>query len=140
MPDLLFPNVMVIDDEAMTQDLIKHMLHEIRCGDIALFGSATKALQTVKKSKGYFHLVICDWEMPGMNGLEFLQSFRELEPDTPFLMVTGNTSKELVMSAIKAGVTDFLGKPFTAKDLLEKAKKLIKSRVIEEAKSPTGDS
>lgn len=124
----LFPNIMLIDDEELTQTLITHMLKEIQCGDIMVFGGSTRALQKLQKNQGYFDLVISDWEMPGMNGLEFLRAFRQFDKNTPVLMVTGNTSRDLVIEAIKAGVNDFLGKPFTAKDLLGKVQKLVKEK------------
>ncbi|UAA38692.1 response regulator [Paraneptunicella aestuarii] len=124
----LFPNIMLIDDEELTQTLIAHMLKEIHCGDIMVFGGSERALQKLQKNQGYFDLVISDWEMPGMNGLDFLRAFRQFDKTTPVLMVTGNTSRELVVEAIKAGVNDFLGKPFTAKDLLAKVKKLVKQK------------
>ncbi len=125
----LYPNILLIDDEELTQELIKHMLNEMGCGDIALFSGSAKALKKLQQNPDYFDLVISDWEMPEMDGLEFLRAFRQFDKDTPVLMVTGNTSRELVMEAIKAGVSDFLGKPFTTKDLLSKVKKLIHGKM-----------
>lgn len=118
------PNILLIDDEELTQELIRHMLRELDCGDIDIYSTCSKALAKLKKSQGYFNLIISDWEVPGMNGLEFLRAVRQEEPDIPFLMVTGHSSKELVVSAVKAGVTDFLAKPFTANSMLAKVKKL----------------
>jgi two-component system chemotaxis response regulator CheY len=120
------PNIILIDDEELTQELIKHMLNDIHCGEVALFSSSQKALQKLQKSPDVFDLVISDWEMPGMNGLEFLRAFRQFDKKTPVLMVTGNTSRDLVLEAIQAGVSDFLAKPFTARDLLGKVEKLVK--------------
>lgn len=120
------PNIILIDDEELTQELIKHMLSDLTCGEVALFSSSQKALQRLQKSPDFFDLVISDWEMPGMDGLEFLRVFRQFNKETPVLMVTGNTSRELVMEAIQAGVSDFLAKPFTTRDLLGKVEKLVK--------------
>lgn len=131
----LYPNIMLIDDEELTQTLIKHMLNELECGDIVIFSGSEKALKKLQQTPDYFDLVISDWEMPGMDGLEFLRTFRQFDKETPVLMVTGNTSRDLVMQAIKAGVNDFLGKPFTAKDLLSKVRKLVQGNIATKTKS-----
>lgn len=118
------PNIMVIDDEELTQELIRHMLREINYGEIVVLGTCSKALSRLKQTPKHFNLIVSDWEVPGLNGLDFLKEVRKIDPDVPFLMVTGNSSKALVMNAIKAGVNDFLAKPFTAKGLLEKVMNL----------------
>lgn len=119
------PNILLIDDEELTLELIKHMLNEINVGEVRMSVNGTRALQILQKSPGYYDLVISDWEMPGMDGLDFLSAFRQFDKKTPVLMVTGNTRREFVVKAINAGVNDFLGKPFTARDLQGKVKKLI---------------
>ncbi|MCY7295330.1 response regulator [Alteromonas sp. a30] len=118
-------NIILLDDEELTQELIKHMLTDIASGEVAQFGTSQRALKALQQRPGFFDLVISDWEMPEMNGLDFLRAFRQFDKKTPVLMVTGNTSRELVMEAIKAGVSDFLAKPFTTKDLLAKVVKLV---------------
>lgn len=124
MPERKRPNILLIDDEELTQELIGHMLRELYVGELDIHSDCSKALNRLKKSPGYFNLIISDWEVPGMNGLEFLREVRQLETEVPFLMVTGNNAKELVVAAVKAGVTDFLAKPFTANGLLGKVQKL----------------
>ena len=123
MPDPKKPNILLIDDEELTQELIRHMLQEIHVGELDIHANCSDALVRLKNSPNYFHLIISDWEVPGMNGLDFLHEVRQLEDDVPFLMVTGNNSKECVVSAVKAGVTDFLAKPFTVSGLLDKVQK-----------------
>ena len=121
------PNILLIDDEELTLELIKHMLAEINVGEVLMSSNGARALKVLQKTPGHYDLVISDWEMPGMNGLDFLRAFRQFDKQTPVLMVTGNTQREFVMEAIKAGVNDFLGKPFTARDLLGKVRKLVLS-------------
>lgn len=116
---------MLIDDEGLTLELIRHMLHELKCKEVVTYTSGIKAMQQLKKNPKAFHLIISDWQMPGMNGLEFLREFRQLEKNTPFLMLTGNSTKELVVASVKAGVTDFMAKPFTSGDLLQKVHSLL---------------
>lgn len=124
------PNIILIDDEELTQELIKHMLHEVEHGEISVHSSCSKALSRLKQNKGRYQLIISDWEVPGLNGLDFLKEVRKVEPEIPFLMVTGNTSRDLVIKAVQAGVNDFLGKPFTANGLLEKVVKLTGTKKI----------
>lgn len=123
MPEQKRPNILLIDDEELTQELIRHMLRELYCGEVDIHSSCSKALSRLKKSPKYFDLIISDWEVPGLNGLDFLKEVRALEPDVPFLMVTGNSGKDHVIKAVQAGVTDFLAKPFTANGLLSKVEK-----------------
>ena len=134
------PNILLIDDEELTLELIKHMLDEIDVGEVFTSRNGRRALSILQKTPGHYDLIISDWEMPGMNGLDFLTAFRQFDKQTPVLMVTGNTRRDLVMEAIKAGVNDFLGKPFTARDLLAKVKKLTVSVGVSEvdrsAKTP----
>ncbi|BDX08175.1 response regulator [Planctobacterium marinum] len=119
------PNILVIDDEELTQELLRHMLRELQLGDIDIHSSCSKALSRFKKDPEYFAMIISDWEVPGMSGLEFLKEVRALSKDIPFLMVTGNASKDYVIRAVQAGVTDFLAKPFTANSLHNKVRKLV---------------
>ena len=74
-----------------------------------------------------FDLVLCDWEMPEMSGLELLTWCRQ-QPELKhlqFIMVTSRGDKENVIQAIQAGVSDFVGKPFTNEQLLTKVKKAL---------------
>jgi PAS domain S-box-containing protein len=63
-----------------------------------------------KLSSAPFDCVISDYDMPGENGIEFLESVRETHPDIPFILYTGKGSEEIASEAISAGVTDYLQK------------------------------
>ncbi|MBW1938198.1 MAG: response regulator, partial [Deltaproteobacteria bacterium] len=83
------------------------------------------ALKELKSQKIDF--VISDWNMPNMTGIELLRAVRadsELS-SLPFLMVTAESLKENVLEAVKAGVSDYIVKPFTAEVLSEKIEKII---------------
>jgi len=71
-------------------------------------------------AKGGIELVITDWNMPVMNGLEFVTELREVNPTIPILMVTTNASNQDVIQALKAGVNNYVVKPFTPEVLKEK--------------------
>jgi two-component system chemotaxis response regulator CheY len=72
---------------------------------------------------GAFDLVLTDWNMPGMTGLEVLEGIRAQDANIPVIMVTTEAEKTRVLQAIKAGVSDYLVKPFTADTLREKLEK-----------------
>ena len=78
-------------------------------------------------------LILCDWEMPEMSGLELLTWCRAQEnlKTTPFIMVTSRGDKENVVQAIQAGVSDYIGKPFSNDQLVAKIKKALSRSKLE---------
>nr|WP_314478704.1 response regulator [uncultured Pseudomonas sp.] len=119
-------NVLVVDDAPFIRDLIRKCLRNAFPGmtvDDAVNGRKAMALL----GKEAFDLVLCDWEMPEMSGLELLTWCRQ-QPELKslqFIMVTSRGDKENVIQAIQAGVSDFVGKPFTNEQLLTKVKKAL---------------
>ncbi|MCU1728216.1 response regulator [Pseudomonas sp. 7P_10.2_Bac1] len=117
-------SVLVVDDASFIRDLVKNCLRNyfpgIRIED-AVNGRKAQALL----AREAFDLVLCDWEMPEMSGLELLTWCREQDrlKTLPFIMVTSRGDKENVVQAIQAGVSDFVSKPFTNEQLLTKVKK-----------------
>ncbi|EPN45030.1 response regulator [Pseudomonas syringae] len=120
-------SVLVVDDATFIRDLVKKGLRNYFPGihtEDAVNGRKAQALL----SKESFDLILCDWEMPEMSGLELLTWCREQDnylKTVPFIMVTSRGDKENVVQAIQAGVTDFVGKPFTNEQLLSKVKKAL---------------
>ncbi len=70
-------------------------------------------------------LVLCDWNMPGMSGLDFLRQVRSVGLEIPFLMVTGRADKESVIEAKDAGVSAYIAKPFSQTQLEAKLRILV---------------
>lgn len=119
-------NILLIDDDSITLELVQHVLEEFVSGEIFAFSSSVKALNFVRQVRSNeLTLVICDWQMPTVNGIDILKALRENDSSTPFLMVTANPTRELVIAAKKAGATDFIAKPFKNVDLTEKVFKLL---------------
>jgi len=87
--------------------------------------------------KGNYDLIICDWEMPQMSGLELLQWTRlqEQYKTTPFLMATSRGERDYILKAIQSGVSDYLGKPFSAAQLEGKMQKLLFGKPAESTKA-----
>ena len=71
------------------------------------------------------NLIICDWNMPNMNGVELLRQLRTVDPDMPFLMVTGRTDIESVVEAKSSGVTAYISKPFSSQQLEAKLRIIL---------------
>ena len=119
-------NVLVVDDAPFIRDLVRKCLRNAFPGmtiDDAVNGRKAMAML----GKEAFDLVLCDWEMPEMSGLELLTWCRQ-QPELKnlqFIMVTSRGDKENVIQAIQAGVSDFVGKPFTNEQLLTKVKKAL---------------
>ncbi|MDR2309075.1 MAG: response regulator [Paucimonas sp.] len=119
-------NVLVVDDAPFIRDLVRKCLRNAFPGMVIEDAvNGRKAMAMLAKER--FDLVLCDWEMPEMSGLELLSWCRQQEEmkAMQFIMVTSRGDKENVIQAIQAGVSDFVGKPFTNEQLLTKVKKSL---------------
>jgi CheY-like chemotaxis protein len=119
-------SVLVVDDASFIRDLVKKGLRDHFPGiHIEEAVNGRKAQQFLSRHPA--DLILCDWEMPEMSGLELLGWCREQDElkTTPFIMVTSRGDKENVVQAIQAGVSDFIGKPFSNDQLVTKVKKAL---------------
>ncbi|WP_296269678.1 response regulator [Pseudomonas sp. UBA6323] len=119
-------SVLVVDDATFIRDLVKKGLRDNFPGvQIEEAINGRKAQQML--SRQVVDLILCDWEMPEMSGLELLTWCREQDnlKTTPFIMVTSRGDKENVVQAIQAGVSDYIGKPFSDEQLVTKVKKAL---------------
>ncbi|SEM60796.1 Response regulator receiver domain-containing protein [Pseudomonas sp. ok272] len=119
-------SVLVVDDAAFIRDLVKKCLRNYFPGmriEDAINGKKAQAML----AREAFDLVLCDWEMPEMSGLELLTWCRAQDAlkAMPFVMVTSRGDKENVVQAIQAGVTGYVSKPFTNEQLLTKVKQAL---------------
>ncbi len=117
--------IMVVDDFATMRKVIRNLLKQGGYENIIEAENGETALAALKSQKVDF--IISDWNMPNMTGLDLLKAVRadgELGK-TPFLMVTAEALKENVVLAVKAGVNNYIVKPFTAEVLNEKIEKIM---------------
>jgi len=117
--------ILVVDDFASMRKIIKGLLKQIGFKNIEEADDGSTALEKLKV--GEFGLIICDWNMPKVPGIEVLKAVRN-DPqlkDLPFLMVTAEAKKDNVMEAVKAGVNQYIVKPFTAETLRKKIEKIF---------------
>jgi two-component system, chemotaxis family, chemotaxis protein CheY len=117
--------ILVVDDFATMRKVIRNLLKQVGYENIAEAEDGVGALKALKSQK--VDLVISDWNMPNMTGLELLKAVRSDEDlkSTPFLMVTAEALQDNVIAAIKAGVNNYIVKPFTAEVLNEKIMKIL---------------
>jgi len=117
--------ILVVDDFATMRKVIRNLLKQVGYENIIEADDGINALKILKSQK--IDLVISDWNMPNMTGLELLKAVRSDEDLklTPFLMVTAEALQDNVIAAVKAGVSNYIVKPFTAEVLNEKITKIL---------------
>ena len=109
--------VMLVDDSRTMRNIQKNVLAQIGYTDVIEAADGQDALSKVKATP--VDLILLDWNMSNLDGMGFLKAFRIDNKKTPVIMVTTEAEKSSVVEAIKAGVNNYLVKPFTP-DLLEK--------------------
>jgi two-component system chemotaxis response regulator CheY len=119
--------ILVVDDFATMRRIIKNVLKQIGFTNISEADNGNSALKALKSEK--YDLVMCDWNMPEMPGIELLNKVRADDQlkNTPFVMVTAEAQKENILEAVKAGVSNYVVKPFTADTVEQKLKKVFSS-------------
>src|SRR5665213_3645519 len=121
-------NIMVIDDNASMRALVCRMLQRMDLGKIVDHGDVRTAIEFIQRCPGQIDLIICDWEMPEMSGLDFLKLVRTNLPKMPFLMLTGRADLASVKAAAAAGVSGYIVKPVSPQDLKAKSTFLLRSQ------------
>ena len=126
--------ILVVDDASFTRDLIRRTLRkQFPAVEIEEAVNGRKAQQMLTKVQ--FDMVLCDWEMPEVTGVELLKWCREQpkykKEDVPFVMITSRGDKSHVVEAVQSGVTDYLGKPFSSEQLINKVVSAAKKHKID---------
>ncbi len=114
--------VLVVDDSAVMRQIIKKNLKELGFNDLIEAEDGAAGLK--KAGEEPVDLIVSDWNMPNMTGLEFLKAVRgdDKLKGISFIMVTSEADKEKIMEAVQAGVNQYIVKPFNAMQLEEKIK------------------
>lgn len=110
------PNILVVDDEKTVCNSCKKILTQEGYNvEVALSGE--EALNKVKGNG--FDVVIADWKMPEIDGIEVARRIKKENPDIAVIMITGYPSVESSIKAIRSGVSDYVPKPFTPDELTD---------------------
>ncbi len=117
--------ILVVDDMSTMRRIVKSILNQLGYNNIDEAENGKQALAKLKAEK--YDFVVTDWNMPEMDGLALVKAIRsddELK-NIPVLMVTAEGKKESVIEALKAGVNNYIVKPFTPEVLKEKIEKIF---------------
>lgn len=117
--------ILVVDDFATMRRIVKNILTQLGFKNIIEADDGTTALKALQESK--IDLIISDWNMPKMTGLELLKRVRAEAAwaKIPFIMVTAEAQQDNIILAVKARVSQYIVKPFTADTLGEKINKVF---------------
>lgn len=125
-------SVAIVDDARFMRTLIASVLEEEGFHTIS-YGNPIEALEELIKNPT--DIILVDYEMPEMNGLEFIENFKPKERHVPTVMLTTETDVNLAVKAIRLGASDFLNKPFKKDELIHILKKVDKeNKLIKENK------
>ena len=117
--------VLVVDDSSTMRRIIANTLKKLGYDEVAEAGDGVEGLAALAGNT--FDLILTDWNMPKMDGREFVRSLRQLPATAavPVLMVTTHAERSDVVLALQAGVNDYVVKPFTPDILKEKIETLL---------------
>jgi len=126
MEDYMNYTVCVVEDEKVSRTMTLEMLKKMGLNKIVASTNGQIALDKLKAQEA--DLIISDWHMPVMDGLELYKAVKKEETlkDIPFLMVTVEDSKEKVIEAMKLGIRDYIVKPLQKSSFEAKVKTLLK--------------
>ncbi|MGB0719455.1 MAG: response regulator [Bdellovibrionales bacterium] len=109
--------ILVVEDQMESRSMLRAMLMELGIHQIFDSVNGQEALQFIDSAADLVDLVICDWNMPKMTGVELLRQLRSVGVDMPFLMITGRADADSVLEAKACGVTGYISKPFSTQQL-----------------------
>ena len=110
--------IMLVDDSRTIRNIQKNVLKQLNHTDVVEAADGVEALARFNEQVP--DLMFVDWNMPNMDGLTLVQKIRETNKTVPIIMCTTEAEKSRVLEAIKAGVNNYIVKPFTVESLSEK--------------------
>ncbi len=124
--------VLVVDDEAVIRQGVCRVL-EGRGYQAEASESGYEAIERLQKVP--FSIVITDLKMPGMDGIEVLKAIKILQPEVPVIIITGYSTVDTAVDAMKNGAFDYISKPFTPKQIIEMVEKALEQRQVQMQKT-----
>ena len=115
--------ILLVDDSRTIRNIQKKALAGMGMTDVVEAADGLEALACIKAQRP--DLILVDWNMPNMDGITLVRKVRESDKALPMIMVTTEAEKQRVVEALKAGVNNYVVKPFTAETLGEKIKQTM---------------
>ncbi len=126
--------ILLVDDSKTMRNIQKKVLEPLG----AEFVEAADGNEALTRLTGVtYDLILIDWNMPNMDGFTLVGKIREADKKTPLIMVTTEAEKQRIIEAIKAGVNNYVIKPFTGDILMEKIKQTLARVQAATAPAPT---
>ena len=110
--------ILLVDDSRTIRNIQKNVLKQLGHTDVLEAEDGVQALATFNEQPP--DLVLIDWNMPNMDGITLVGKIREQDKTTPLIMCTTEAEKSRILEAVKAGVNNYIVKPFTVEALQEK--------------------
>ena len=117
--------ILMVDDSRTMRNIQKNVLKVLGDPVCTEASDGVEALTCVASHPEGFDLMLVDWNMPHMDGLSFVKRVREKNKTTPIIMVTTEAEKTRIIEAIKAGVNNYVIKPFTPDSLIDRVKQTM---------------
>jgi CheY-like chemotaxis protein len=119
---------LAVDDNFEALQLIRSYLREIPVAQVYTAKDGKEAMDFLGSCDDLVDVVLCDWNMPRVSGIDLLKQVRTVDPNMPFLMITGAADLASVTEAKAAGVSGYVAKPYSADQLRKKL--LVIARVV----------
>ena len=118
--------ILLVDDSRMMRSMWKKVLAGMEGSETFEAGDGLEALAAIEENGGPFDLMLVGGNMPNMDGLTLVKKVRQTNKTTPIIMVTGEAKKHRIIEGIKAGVNNYVVKPFTPDTLMGKIEETLK--------------
>ncbi|MCD6231061.1 response regulator [Candidatus Aerophobetes bacterium] len=125
--------ILIVDNSVIMRMMIKHDLQKLGYDNFIEAENGVEALKKIEKKEGKISLILLDWKMPEMTGLQFLQKLKSYKKyqDISVIMITAINTRDEVLSALKWGATSYILKPFSRKELKEKIDQIERKNLKE---------
>jgi two-component system chemotaxis response regulator CheY len=118
--------VLLVDDSKAMRDIQKSVLVQLGCSEFLEAGDGEEAMHLLEGAAP--DLILVDWDMPNMDGMAFVRAFRQSDDSTPIIMVAPEAQRARVVEALKAGVDNYVVKPFTPDLLSQRIQETLADR------------
>ena len=120
--------ILLVDDSRTMRNIQKRSLEALGTIEVSEASDGVEALTVIAANPDGFAFMMIDWNMPNMDGITLVRKIREKDKATPLIMATTEAEKTRVVEAIKAGVNNYVIKPFTPEGMLEKVKATLAAK------------